>query len=357
MNYNEETNDILQQMLDEMPDSYSKVKGNWLWEMFKAFAMKIHELLELLTDTADKLNVEKLQGDELDAYVKQWTDLVRKTASRASGYITVSGEGTIYSGTIVSNGICQYEVLEDATVTEGHPKNVNIVATGAGDAYNTDAHTVTQVVTSNVNVFTIDNPEPIGGGADEETDEALRNRYYLRLQMPATSGNKAHYILWALECNGVGGAKATRDTKIKNKVNLYICNDEGGTADATTIKLVQDHIDPNKNGDGSGCAPVGAICEVFGAKVLELTITGTIELDNTADGDEVKDSIHAAINRYLTQINFKKTELSYAQLLSHALACDGVIDITDFTVNGGYENITCDEMQIFALKTYTMEVG
>ncbi|MDO4302167.1 MAG: baseplate J/gp47 family protein [Clostridia bacterium] len=59
----------------------------------------------------------------------------------------------------------------------------------------------------------------------------MRDRYYLRLQMPATSGNKAHYRLWALECNGVGGAKASRDNSINNKVNLYICGDKGETVD------------------------------------------------------------------------------------------------------------------------------
>lgn len=43
-----------------------------------------------------------VQGDELDAYVHQWTDITRKTAQRASGYIEVNGNGTIYSGTLVA---------------------------------------------------------------------------------------------------------------------------------------------------------------------------------------------------------------------------------------------------------------
>ncbi len=78
MNYNEEISDIQSELLENMPDTYSKIKGTWLWEMFKAFAIKIFELLGLLTDTASKLNVENLQGDELEAYVKQWTDIERK---------------------------------------------------------------------------------------------------------------------------------------------------------------------------------------------------------------------------------------------------------------------------------------
>ena len=354
MNYNEEISDIQADMLNEMPSTYSKVKGNWLWEMFKAFSIKVYKLLQLLTDTADKLNVENLKGDELDAYVKQWTDLTRKTAQRASGYIEVKGNGTIYSGTIVSNGTCQYEVVADVEVNGTAP--VPIVAVNPGAVYNTDKSTVTVMVTSNNNVQSITNPEPIEGGADEETDEALRNRYYLRLQMPATSGNKAHYILWALECKGVGGAKATRDEEINNKVNLYICGDNGEKADDAVIKTVQDYIDPKKNGDGSGCAPVGAICEVLSAVKKSIDIVGKVELDGSLSLDDVKENIKAVILKYFSQINFKKNELSYARLLHLALCCDGVSDITDFKVNNNYENITCKETEIFALNSFDMEV-
>lgn len=354
MNYNEELSNIQADLLNGMPETYSKLKGTWLWEMFKAFAIKLYELLQLLTDTSKKLNVENLQGDELDAYVHQWTDLTRKKAQRASGYIDVTGNGTIYAGTLVSADGVQYEVVSDVEVNG--TAIANIVAVESGESGNTSASTVTTMVTSNANVKSITNSKPIEGGVDEETDDALRDRYYLRLSMPATSGNKAHYILWATECVGVGGAKATRDTKVANKVNVYICDDSGGVADTATVRLVQDYIDPNKNGDGSGVAPIGAICEVFSAGIKAVNISGTVELDNTLDADEVLKNIKENLSVYLSQINFQKTELSYAKLLNIALSSDGVNDITDFRVNNGYINIICSETEIFSLNTFEMEV-
>lgn len=354
MNYNEELSDIQADLLDEMPDTYSKIKGTWLWEMFKAFAIKLYELLQLLTDTAKKLNVENLQGDELDAYVRQWTDLTRKKAQRASGCIDVTGNGTIYAGTLVSADGVQYEVVSDVEVNG--TAIADIVAVEPGESGNTAANTVTTMVTSNANVKLITNSKPIEGGVDEETDDALRDRYYLRLSMPATSGNKAHYILWATECTGVGGAKATRDTRVANKVNVYICDDSGGVADTATVRLVQDYIDPNKNGDGSGTAPIGAICEVFSAGIKAVNISGKVELDNTLDADEVLNNIKGNLSVYLSQINFQKTELSYAKLLNIALSSDGVNDITDFKVNNGYIHITCSETEIFSLNAFEMEV-
>lgn len=354
MNYNEEISEIQADMLDEMPETYSKIKGTWLWEMFKAFAIKIFELLGLLTDTTNKLNIENLQGDELDAYVKQWTYLERKSAQRASGYIEVTGNGTIYSGTLVAADSVQYEVVADVDI-DG-TATVPIVAVNAGASGNSAANTVTTMITSNVNVKSITNTEPIEGGTDEETDDALRTRYYLRLQMPATSGNKAHYILWATECAGVGGAKATRDTVINNKVNVYICGDNGKVVDAATVKLVQDYIDPNINGDGSGVAPIGAICQVYSAGIKAINISGFVELDNTLESDYTFENIMAAITKHFAEINFTKTEVSYARLLNIVLGCDGVNDITDFKVNGSYTNIICDETEIFALNNFNMEV-
>lgn len=355
MNYNDEISDIQSDMLNEMPDSYSKIKGTWLWEIFKAFAIKIYELMQLLIDTSAKLNIENLQGDELDAYVRQWTDLQRKTAQKASGYIEVTGNGVIYSGTIVATeDNIQYEVVSDVTING--TASVPIVAINSGESSNTSANTVTKMVTSNANIRSITNSEPIEGGSDEETDDALRDRYYIRLSMPATSGNKAHYILWARECNGVGGAKATRDKTIKNKVNIYICDNDGDVADTSTIKAVQNYIDPNENGDGSGVAPVGAICKVYSAGIKEIDISGIVELDNTFDADTTLENIKCAILKYLSQINFNKTELSYARLLNIALNSDGVNDITDFKLNDSYVNINCAETEIFSLNYFEMEV-
>lgn len=61
--------------------------------------------------------------------------------------------------------------------------------------------------------------------------------------MPATSGNKANYILWARECVGVGGAKAARDKSVNNKVkreefNRMIEECEAGKIDMIITKSI-----------------------------------------------------------------------------------------------------------------------
>ncbi len=354
MDYNENVSDIQEEILSQMPDTYTKLKGTWLWEMSKAFSLKIRDSLAYLTEVANKFDITKLQGDELDAYVSQWTDITRKTAKKASGTIRVTGNGMLYKGSIVSNGIMNYETLEDIDVVGS--ADVNISAVEVGVIGNTDVGTVTTMVTSNTNIDSITNLKAIDGGTDEETDDSLRERYYLRLSMPATSGNKAHYILWARECAGVGGAKVTRDTAIKNKVNIYICSDSRGVADINIIANVQNYIDPNKNGDGSGVAPIGAICEVFSAGIKSIDIKGQLILSNTLSKEETISNIKTKITEYLSQNNFNKTELSYARILNIALSSDGVDDILNFKINDDYVNVVCDETEIFVLNSFELEV-
>jgi len=354
MNYDEKITDIQTDLLNEMPNTYSKIKGTWLWEMFKAFSLKIHEFLQLLTSTSGKLNVDNLQGDELDAYVKQWTDLTRKKAQKATGYVEVKGNGTIYAGTIVAAGNVKYKV--DSDVLINGTASVPITAVVAGTGGNTVENTVITMITSNANVKSINNPKPITGGTDEETDNALKERYHLRLSMPATSGNKAHYISWATECDGVGAAKATRDTTVKNKVNLYICGDNGKVVNNSVVNLVQNYIDPFKNGNGSGVAPIGAICEVFSAKLKQINVSGIVELDNTHIKEATIENIKLDISKYLSDISFQKTELSYAKLLDVVINSLGVSDITNFKINGSYSNVVCEETEIFVLNGFNMEV-
>ena len=55
-------------------------------------------------------------------------------------------------------------------------------------------------------------------------------------------------------------------------------------------------------------------------------------------------------------MGIQKTEISYARLLNIILGCDGVNDITDFKLNSGYTNITCEETEIFSLTDFEMEV-
>ncbi len=44
-------------------------------------------------------------------------------------------------------------------------------------------------------------------GTNEESNEALRERFLIKVRKPSTSGNVYDYYNWAMACKGVGAAK------------------------------------------------------------------------------------------------------------------------------------------------------
>ncbi|NGP45959.1 hypothetical protein G4V62_13755 [Bacillaceae bacterium SIJ1] len=142
--------------------------------------------------------VHKATGRTLDGLVDNRL-MRRRPAEKAKGLIEVTGdEGTlIESGFIVSNGKQTYETTENATISGAGTVEIPVIAQLAGSDSNTEANTVTDIVTPLVGVSDVVNPDPISGGRDEETDEELKERYdqsHSTGNSPSTNGIRAEVL-------------------------------------------------------------------------------------------------------------------------------------------------------------------
>lgn len=81
-------------------------------------------------------------------------------------------------------------------------------------------------------------------GEDEETDDALRERYLLRVRSPSSSGNKADYVNWTLEVAGVGGVSVLPVRDGPGTVSIAIINTNKEPADQSLVDAVQNYIAP-----------------------------------------------------------------------------------------------------------------
>lgn len=129
-------------------------------------------------------------------------------------------------------------------------------------------------------------------GEDEETDEALRNRYYLRVRSPSSSGNKADYVNWTLEVAGVGGVSVIPVRDGPGTVSIAIINTNKEPADQLLVDTVQDYIAP----------PWANNVE---AETMMIGGSGAT-IDNTQSddiGDSVKMIYDAAGNGTITHVN------------------------------------------------------
>ena len=104
--------DILQQMLDAVPNSYQKTVLFPTYDILAAASVPIAEQARALEEAREKLNLANLKGAELDAYIVPRTGQTRTPATCAIGEVTVTGAGTVEEGDLFeSQGGIQFQAV------------------------------------------------------------------------------------------------------------------------------------------------------------------------------------------------------------------------------------------------------
>ena len=344
MNYT--TDEIQQDALDAMT-GYDKTKGTWIWDIFRGVAILWNRLWDYITDVRGDYNPDKLTGEGLEAYVKAWKNIIRIGANYATGYITVTGNGTVKAGTRVRNTEkdVYYITTEDAIISEKGKIAVRCLTEGT--VGNCSAGEIDRIILSAQGITSCINEEDITNGHEAESDEELRSRYYASM-LPYGSGNKQHYKMWAKEIYGVGEVKVSRAPAGKGTVYVTIIKSDGTNADDELVAEVQEYIDPvSCKGQGEGMAPLGAEVTVFKADEVDVSITADIEIDAGYDKEEIFAKIETAITEYIGGLSFKNNELSYGKIYQIIFNNEGVVDCENLKLNTVRENIYCDDNEIF----------
>ena len=327
--YNKTAEELHGSMLAAMDSSYQKTVGYPTHDILKAVAIAMEPYGRELENTANKLDIYNLSGEELRRFVEQRSSVKFRDATHATALLTVAGNGTVPKGMLFeSEGGIQF---------------------AAGPAGNVGAGSITMIPKTVQGISSCVNKEPASGGYAAETDDALRERYVEAKSCPPTSGNVHHYKMWAKEVPGVGDAKVYPLWAGDNTVQIVIINDQMQTADETLIEAVQEHIDPEGKGLGLGEAPVGAYCTVTSAEALTIDISGTLAV---LDGYTV--DIQPAIREYLQSIAFKENYVSYARIGDAIFDVAGVKDHAELLVNRGTANISVPEKSVAVLGTVTI---
>ena len=330
---------------------YEKTPGYLIYDVTQAVGQEMDDADKVVTETNAKLDADNLSGEELDRFVKQRKGVERK--AYATGTVTVTGNGTVAAGDIfeTENGV-QFEATEEVTVQE--TAEVPVRAKVAGNVGVVGAGTITQMPITIAGIARCENAAATEGGYNAEADDALRERYYLALRTPTSSGNKTAYRNWALEVSGVGDAQVYPLGHGDGTVDVVIINDQMLPASASLVGDVQGYIDPNSEGKGLGAAPIGAKCYVSSAGKTDINITGKITLQSGAESATVEAAIKKSIASYLADIAFSGAAASYAHIASRITATAGVIDVEILKINNGTANIQIEDRYVAVLGTVTM---
>lgn len=346
--YYESASVIQEKLLGYMNDDYCKEKGYWLWEILKAVACELSDITENIDEVKSKLFVENLQGDELDDYVNNWSYITRKNMVQASGEVTFMAKndmtGVVTEGTYVSNGKVNYMTTEGGMITEkGGSVTLQVVCCEFGIVGNTDSETIKNIVTENDWLLGCVNLKAITGGEDEESDENLKERYLNAVRKMANAGNIEFYRELAESVDGVGSACCIPCPDGKaGHVDIYLTNGESYSVSDVVVKNVQNLIDPNKNGDGSGEAPIGAIVTVKNTQKFDVNVNAEILLESGYSIDTVKENATEKINNYIKSC-YDEGIVRINQVGRNLLETEGIKDYRNLMLDGEKVDISQDK--------------
>ena len=346
-------NDIHNLMLSNIDNEYRKRQGYPTYDLTRGFAFGVKDTWDLAYNTALKFDVENLEGSELDLFISERTGLDRKRSTPSKGEVAiVNGNGSILKGDLFATeqGV-QFVATESKEVHSGDVVAVQSVV--GGHDMNVGVGEVTEMPVTLQGIYKITNTAPFTGGYDTETDADYRERYYTKLRTPVNGVNANQYVLWAESVDGVGKARCIPIWNGINTVKVVLIGNDFKPASDDLVQRVQNYIDPNKNGDGSGVATIGAVTTVVKAttKTCNVDIYG---LKVNGNLETTKEAIKTNLDRYIKTSAFNKDYISLAKIGLVIAETKNVDDYKEIRLNNSHDSLTLnkDECGVLGEVTY-----
>lgn len=340
--------EILQRLLSTIPDEFDKTEGSFFYDNLASVAEELEKGYTEQSKVLDNGFIDTATGNYLDRRCEE-KDVIRKQATKATGTVTVVGSNgaTINKGDKVASDTLTFTVLEDGVITTDEI-DIAVECDEYGSSGNIPIGAIKYFPITIAGLNTVTNIQAFENGYDQENDEELKERYYVKVRTPATSGNKHHYYLWAKEVTGVGDAKVFSLWDGNGTVKVIIIDSNRRGANAQLISDVVEYIE--------GVRPIGATVTVESATELAINIKCllTIDTDNYTI-DNVLNSITLTVDKHLKDIAFKQDYISYAKIGSLVLDCDGVSDYANLLINDDIQNIILTENQVAVIGSVTNE--
>ena len=260
--------------------------------------------------------------------------VTRKPASAATGTLTFGRKTTalwyavpIPAGTVCATsgtGAARYVTTENAELAVAAMSvDVPAKAQEAGTAGNTDAGTVTSMVTAPAAIEFVTNGAAFSGGGDAESDDDLRGRLMDRWGEPATGTSAAWYRQLAESFDGVNSASVVPRANGAGTVAVYL----GGRGEAAADSAVQ-QVQAAFSAQREICADV----TVQAAKAVPVATSCQIKVKAGQNALAVRLHVFAAINRYLLGLGVGDPVVISA--MTAAVFATGLVDDCVFTTSG-----------------------
>ncbi|UQZ33666.1 baseplate J protein [Paenibacillus sp. PK3_47] len=351
--YEDQTYEVLlERMLARVPEGLDKREGSIIYDALAPAAAEMAQMYIELDVNSNLYFADTASGAYLERSIA-WTGITRHPATKAQlrGVFFDSAEAPVDvpPGSRFSLGLLSYTAVEK--LSPGAYRLESEAAGVTGNQYFGSllpVDYIPQLARGEITALLIP-------GADEETDESLRQRYLDAARRPSTSGNKYHYMEWASQIEGVGGARVFPQWNGPKSVKVIIVDAEKKPASDLLVSQVQQYIDPLP-GQGEGQAPIGAVVTVASAAGKNITVSAKVTL---AAGYTLQSAINAfkvILEKYRKDKAFAATYISHSVIGSLLLDTEGVLDYSELKLNGGTGNVTLTETEVPLFGSVALEV-
>ncbi|RAU93214.1 baseplate J/gp47 family protein [Paenibacillus sp. YN15] len=325
---------LLKAMLGRMEPGIAKLEGSFSYDVSSALSVELAIAYAQLERVLRLGFAATSSGVYLDRRADEH-GVTRRSAAKANGEVVVTGSAgaAVPKGTVFATGAgIRYAAAVGVVLPAEGRAVVKVEAEKAGASGNAASGTITVIPVSVSGVSAVNNDAPVTGGADAESDASLLERLLQRVRNQATSGNAAHYKLWAMEVEGIGDARVFPLWNGPGTVKVVVLNQAKRAPAAEQIDAVKAHIEASR--------PVGAMVTVEASQETAMNVSVQVTLSSGYPLEKVRTAIQAGIQSYLQNLAFKDPVVRYTRIANIILDTEGVEDYTALTVNGGTANIS-----------------
>lgn len=335
--------EILQRCLDRIPNTIDKRQGSIIYDALAPCCVELAQMYIELSGIYDQVFIDTAVGEALDKLVEQ-NGVKRKDAT----YALRKGEFNMVVpvDNRFSDGENTYIVIENIVGT-----NNSILRCEQAGAVGNSYYGSLTPITYLQGLTKAELTDIIDMGDDIESDEDLRVRYMESVTAPQFGGNVSDYQNKVKSLTGVGGCKVIPIWNGGGTVKLIITNSQGGVPTSSLVNDVQEAVDPNRDQQGLGIAPIGHIVTVEGAAAKKITVSATFTLESGVNPTDIQDSVNNVVDNYFKSlsVNWDKEDNLIArisQLETRLLGVAGVLDITNTKMNNSSSNLSLQSNEI-----------
>lgn len=318
---------LLEEILNRVPSDVDRREGSIIYDAVAPCAYFLARQAWLINGFVDLVFPDTAAGEYLDKAVSSF-GITRKGATNAIRIMETTDAVDI--GTRWGIGELVYVVIG---MEEENRYLVECETPGAiGNQMIGKMTPISNILNVDAELTEIET-----AGTDQETDDELRQRFYIKVRLPATSGNVYHYKLWAMEVPGVGDVKVYPLDNGPGTVTVMIVNSEK-KVDTSLENIVAEHIEEVR--------PIGATVSVCSPTITQIAVSANIVPDGSRTIPEIHQAFTGRLDDFLRDLVFREYRISYAKVGSLLLETDGVEDYEQLKINGGTGNITIGDRSI-----------